>query len=185
MCRLFSNAFEARLRKRFAKRGGFAAAVFSRAQQAHLRRFRKHSRLSDSFWLSACRRAAVPHDSQEHRAKPESADLRFRAARSRDAAFLHDARHSRAAGLRSHGNHRDLHDGRSAPFRAGARRPRDSRSGNDACGQRRNPRARPEYFPRLLATPRGNGQGARRRMVPHRAIRAKWTRTATGASPAA
>jgi long-chain acyl-CoA synthetase len=34
------------------KRGGFAAAVFSRAQQAHLRRFRKHSRLSDSFWLS-------------------------------------------------------------------------------------------------------------------------------------
>jgi len=34
------------------KRGGFAAAVFSRAQQAHLRRFRKQSRLSDSFWLS-------------------------------------------------------------------------------------------------------------------------------------
>src|SRR6266849_4971948 len=56
-------------------------------------------------------RADLSQDSRALRHAPARADLRLRAARSRNAAIFPHARHSRAPGLWAYGNHRDLHAG--------------------------------------------------------------------------
>ena len=111
----------ARIQESVKERGGIATAIFPRAQQAYLRRHEQTERVRRFFLAGAREFADVPGDSQKHRPESESIDLRFRAAGRGNAAFFHDDWHSRAAGLRPHRNHRDLHGGRSARRRTGAR----------------------------------------------------------------
>ena len=95
-------------------------------------------------------------------------DLRFGAVVRRNTAFFHDARHPRAAGLRPHGNHRHLHDGRSAHVAPGHVGPAIPGIEMTRRRERRNSRSRAEYFSRLLAAPRRNRESSRGRLVSHR-----------------
>ena len=120
---MFLERVRRKVEESIVKRGGFAATLFQRAQQAYLRRHRKQINFADGLWWRRRKRRSLSRHSKEHRAQPEGANLRLGAPVRGDAALFHDARHSGAAGLRAHGNYRDLHHGRSASFRAGTRRP--------------------------------------------------------------
>ena len=94
---------------------------FSRARSELLSAATQEQPEFGRFFLARARQFAdVSRDSQKHRPESEGADLRLGSAGGRNAAFLHDAGHSRPAGLRTHGNHRHLHAGRSRPRRARA-----------------------------------------------------------------
>ena len=175
----------ARIEESVKERGGIATAIFPRAQQAYIRRHETQGAFGDSFWLALANSLIFPTIRKSIGPNLKALICGSAPLAVRNAAFFHDARHSRAAGLRPHGNHRDLHDGRSALGRTRARRPGDSGNGND-----RSPRTAKSwcadriFFPVTGSVPRK----PRRRWKADGstpAIRAKWTRAATGASPGA
>ena len=103
--------------------------IFRKAREAWERGQQDHRRASDAFWLFLGRKLIFRQDSRAFRPALARADLRVRAAGPGNAAVLPDAGYSRPAGLRTDGNHRDLHHGRSAN-RRGARPRGRSHTGN-------------------------------------------------------
>src|ERR1700693_2503130 len=110
----------------------------------------------------------VPGNTQEHRAEIEGADLRVGAAVDRNAALFHDAGHTGAASVWAHRNDGDLHAGRSNARSTRTRGIGDPGNRDEADRKWRDSGSRAEYFPRLLATARGNSEGYRGRLVSHR-----------------
>src|ERR1700693_483979 len=115
----------------------------------------------------ASKTSYVLGNTKEHWTEIKSADLRFGASIHRNSVFFYDAWNSGAAGVRAHGNYRDLHTRRPIAREAWVGGISNSWNRDGAGRERRNLGARAESFPRLLAASGRNGKGARRRLVPH------------------
>ena len=149
------------------KTGGLALTIYSRAKAAWMRKREGRTRFTDPAWLGRC--DDLSHHPQENDwRQPESPDLRLGAPEPGHTTLFQYARYPRAAGLWADRDHRNLHHGRSAPCRTGTRGTGDQRHRNEAGRERRDHRARPEYFSRILEPSAGNRQVAARRLVSYR-----------------
>ena len=163
------------------KTGGLALTIYRRAKAAWMRKRDGHPRFSDRAWLAMANAAIFPTIRKKMIGDNLKALICGSAPLSLDTQLYFNMLGIpvlQVYGLtETTGN---LHPGRSSPRRTGTRGAGHQRHRDEARRERRDHRARPEYFSRVLEPSAGNRQGAARRLVSYRRPgRSRW-RQGTG-----
>ena len=160
------------------KTGGLALAIYSRAKAAWMRKRDGHARVADATWLALANAAIFPTIRKKMIGDNLKALICGSAPLSLDTQLYFNMLGIpvlQVYGLTETTGICTLDDPRQR--RAGTRGTGHQRHRDEARRERRNYRARPEYFSRVLEPSAGNRQGAARRLVSYRRPgRSRWSR---------